>query len=207
MPTGWEPGLWDFSKKYCWTTHAENCPLCDSLRGRVYTLDLFVSAGFYPGFHENCDCTLEPMPDDAVMSDRDLLGSSMTTYLGIFEALFSNTWQPYNAFSAIEDYFNSKKDNGFIFDYPNLKSQSWAGSARYRSAHPHIQSKSIFNLLSMFFGRTSPDVRVWHAVKLYESINGSFTSESGLHLRPYFPRPITPHQSYVFYNYTGQLGF
>ena len=41
-----------------WTTHGENCEMCSRLDGTTMTEDEW-SASIQPGFHDNCDCTLE----------------------------------------------------------------------------------------------------------------------------------------------------
>ena len=42
-----------------WVTHGlSNCPACDYLDGTVAAVDEF---DVTPGFHDNCDCSLEPV--------------------------------------------------------------------------------------------------------------------------------------------------
>ena len=60
-----------------WCTRGENCPTCDSLRGRVYTYDTWMSAGVWPGFHLNCDCYLKKVGVGYRVSDLDFFGTDL----------------------------------------------------------------------------------------------------------------------------------
>lgn len=188
MPDYWEPGLNDFEKKYQWMTFGENCQICDMMRGRVYTLDFFVSTGFYPGFHEHCDCQLWPVPDDTPESDREDFGSYVNTYLGFFGSLFSKTWRPYNLF-ILDEFMRATPEGGTIKDALSAFNSDSKGSGYIKN-------------LGWFHALRDPAVKLWQSVKIYESINGYFTSEEGLQLRPRPLRPYFPYSTYKIPNFS-----
>jgi hypothetical protein len=47
---------------YKWVTHGENCRRCNNMDGMTATLEEWASM-FMPGFHPNCDCSLEPVKE------------------------------------------------------------------------------------------------------------------------------------------------
>ena len=76
---GWEPEdiYWEFENKFQWCTRGENCPYCDMMEGRVYELDVFITSGVYPGFHQGCDCYLKQVSIETPQSDLDIFGSGL----------------------------------------------------------------------------------------------------------------------------------
>ena len=86
-PEDWDPQDFDNSvlgllaTKYVWNTWGDNCPICDSLRGTVQTMDFWINCGLYPGFHVNCNCTLARVPDDTPVSDPDIFGTHISEAL------------------------------------------------------------------------------------------------------------------------------
>lgn len=59
--------------KYRWVTEGPNCDVCNLMRGRVYALIVWWDT-VVPGLHPNCDCRLEPVPDDTPESSLDFFG-------------------------------------------------------------------------------------------------------------------------------------
>ena len=78
MPTGLTG---DLTALYEWKTRGENCPTCSALRGRIYTYDIWMSAGVWPGFHLNCNCYLTKAAEGAVESDLDFFGTKIDLML------------------------------------------------------------------------------------------------------------------------------
>ncbi|MHB8806711.1 MAG: hypothetical protein ACYC59_03935 [Anaerolineaceae bacterium] len=68
-----ETGVQENSTKYQWVTEGPNCNVCNLMRGRVYALIVWWDT-VVPGFHPNCDCRLESVPDDTPESSLDLFG-------------------------------------------------------------------------------------------------------------------------------------
>ena len=68
----------DLEQLYQWTTRGENCPMCNALRGRVYSQDMWMSSSVYPGFHRNCDCYLKKVDADTPISDPDFFGMDLS---------------------------------------------------------------------------------------------------------------------------------
>ena len=133
----WEPELFDQNNKYQWCTRGSNCPLCNALEGRVYILDVYITASVYPGsIHPNCDCYLKQMPSGTPESDRDIFGSMLNMrndgWLEFFFNNPNNTWWPFNttitralmkyslpgmtAFQALQAYIKSQ-NTGIFVDY------------------------------------------------------------------------------------------
>jgi len=188
----WEPGIEDFEHKYQWVTNGENCPLCEAMRGRVYILDVFVSTGFYPGFHPHCDCALKRVSDDTPESDRDIFGSNINTYLGIYGSLISKTWKPYNLL-ILDEFMRATPRGGTISDaLAAFKAVSISDGSLLPSLFPSLNFKGLSD-------GTDEDAQPHlPTVRLYKSINGDYTSEWGLHPSPSSIRPITPEQSYHY---------
>jgi hypothetical protein len=92
------------SAKYQWKTRGENCPICNSLAGRVYTYDTWISASVLPGFHLHCNCYLEQVSAGTPESSLDIFGTDLRSlldnkyFLGI--NWFNNDWIPYNQYFA-----------------------------------------------------------------------------------------------------------
>ena len=76
----------DLNQKLMWKTRGENCVMCNALRGRVYTYDMWMSSGVWPGFHLNCNCYLSKVSDDTPLSDPDFFGADLN--------LLSDTFNP-----------------------------------------------------------------------------------------------------------------
>ncbi|MDO9546634.1 MAG: hypothetical protein Q7J07_07790 [Pelolinea sp.] len=93
-------GMVDLNTRMQWTTRGENCTMCDALRGRVYTYDMWMSASVWPGFHINCNCYLKPVGDEITLSDPDFFGMDIPLHLNSwfspFAAIlqFNRGWQP-----------------------------------------------------------------------------------------------------------------
>lgn len=201
----WQPGLHDFTEKYQWKTLGENCPICNSLNGRVHTLDTWVSSGFYPGFHPNCDCYLQHMDSDTRESDPDIFGSNLQLYTSKWGSFFSGQWKTLAWFltdefmrasdpgATISDAFSRLRAGGIddgIAPYPYLGSwYRWQPSAR--------GTASLFGRSTgWFYSLRFPANRVWLFVNMFESITGRYTSQWGLHPRPERIEPEDPVVSY-----------
>lgn len=59
--------------KYRWVTEGPNCPVCNMMRGRVYSLIVWWDT-VLPGFHPYCNCRLERVADDTLESSLDIFG-------------------------------------------------------------------------------------------------------------------------------------
>ena len=88
----------DQDKKYQWHTRGENCPYCDAMDGRIYTLDTYATSGVYPGFHKGCDCYAVEVPQDTELSDLDIFGSALNmrnnSWLNVLFGQWENIWLP-----------------------------------------------------------------------------------------------------------------
>ena len=88
----------DQDKKYQWKTRGENCPYCDMMEGRTYTLDTLMTTGVYPGFHKGCNCYVVEVPQDTELSDLDIFGSALNmrnnSWLNILFGNWENLWMP-----------------------------------------------------------------------------------------------------------------
>jgi len=111
---GWQPDniYQDQDKKYQWKTRGENCPYCDAMEGRVYTLDVFMTSGVYPGFHKGCNCYIVEVPQETLMSDLDIFGSALNmrnnSWLNILLGNWQNLWLP-GFYTNAQNIFNNAK--------------------------------------------------------------------------------------------------
>lgn len=90
-----------------WRTRGENCVICDSLRGRIYTYDTWMSAGVWPGFHANCDCYLKKVGEiggvlpevsdlDFFGTDLNLLARTINPNIGWLKFHLDPSYKPYS---------------------------------------------------------------------------------------------------------------
>jgi len=88
----------DQDKRYMWCCRGENCPYCDAMEGRVYSLDVLMTSGVYPGFHKGCNCHLQEVPQETPMSDLDIFGSALNlnnnSWLNALFGMWENLWEP-----------------------------------------------------------------------------------------------------------------
>lgn len=185
---GWEPGLIDdLYKKYIWTTRGENCPLCDAMAGRVYELDVYITSTVYPGFHHGCDCYLKEVPGDTPQSDLDIFGSSLNMRNdGWLEALFGNTeniWWSLNVTLTRE-----------IMEISQPGMTAGQALALLRAKN----QTGIFTNYGGLFGGNSSGWSVWLSANpdLYKTFGEIWTSWFGTILKPKYPRPWLPSQTY-----------
>lgn len=101
MPNPFMPRL---TTMLMWVTRGENCPICDSLRGRVYGYDTWMSAGVWPGFHLNCDCYLKDVSEqeydvsdlDFFGTDLNLLSDTINPNVGFLKFHLDPSYKPYS---------------------------------------------------------------------------------------------------------------
>jgi len=92
--------LGDLQQKLKWMTRGENCSMCNSLRGRVYTYDTWMSSSVWPGFHMNCDCYLKKVDADTTLSDLDFFGTDLHLLADTINPIPFIHWDPnYEPFS------------------------------------------------------------------------------------------------------------
>jgi len=73
--------------RYQWCTKYDNCDLCNMLAGQVHTLDTWSASGVWPGFHIGCDCYMKPVSVEVPLSDADIFGSDLDTFLEIIRLI------------------------------------------------------------------------------------------------------------------------
>ena len=111
---GWEPNniYQDQEKKYQWHCRGENCPYCDAMEGRVYSLDVLMTSGVYPGWHKGCNCYVTEVPQYTLMSDLDIFGSALNmrnnSWLNALFGLWENLWVPGYITNADNIFANAK---------------------------------------------------------------------------------------------------
>jgi len=98
QPEGYNEDDYDFSElgfitaKYVWNAWGDNCAICDSMNGRVYTLDYWMNVGIWPGFHLNCDCTMKRVSATVPTSDPDFFGTAIPQYIGMYTPRANIVW-------------------------------------------------------------------------------------------------------------------
>lgn len=199
--------------KYQWRCRGENCPYCDAMDGRVYSLDVYMTSGVYPGFHKGCNCYLVQVPSYTLMSDLDIFGSALNmrndSWLNALFGRWENLWvpgwytNPHNLLSMAKPgttagealaLFNASYDFGMFTDY------GFPGNMFYAWNTNKNVNKSSF--------RSFPEIAkdIYTGVK--QMMTGEFlasvlTSKIGLTLTvPQF-KPLTPAQTYHNTYYRG----
>jgi len=86
--------LGHLQQKYMWNTWGDNCVICNAMRGKVYTLDFWINAGIWPGFHPGCDCTMKMVGADVPTSDPDFFGTNVPEYAKMWLPGPNLVWDP-----------------------------------------------------------------------------------------------------------------
>lgn len=175
-------------RKFQWNCWGENCPVCESMRGRVYTYDHWYSAGVLPGFHLNCNCTLKEVSAEHPLSDLDFFGTDLQllsdSYSGWF--LLAKNYLPYNlrftrdiTATAAARALSIPEAVKFLWDTRRKRSGFFFGSG--------IQSPAFFNW------------RTFRTLQTFQEFDNSRAARVGLPpkrkpLKPY--RPISRYSSY-----------
>ena len=169
-------------KKYIWNCWGENCPVCDSLEGRVFTYDTWFSAGVLPGFHLNCNCTLKEVSILHPLSDPDIFGTDLVL---ISEGIFG--WM-------------LRLGQNFLRVPYNLRyTRELTEISRTQSLSIPEASKSLWGKLrgysDYFFGSGASSFKFFNYPKIpdrlfpysptlnFKQFDGSFTSRQGLALK------------------------
>jgi len=183
----------DLNRLLMWNTHGENCAMCNSLRGRVYSYDMWASSGVWPGFHLNCDCTLKQVDADTPTSDPDFFG----TDLNLLSETINWDWGPFR-----------------LHWDANFQPYSWYMTQQIKDAHlTYGAQESIGDVLRKmkdqflgFFKRS--DVwdnffiwRTFRTVQHYQNIDGGYQGERPPLWRRYAFQKIRPASSSSFSRY------
>ena len=186
--------------------------MCETMRGRVYPLDVFVSSGFYPGFHNHCDCSLRRVDPETPDSPMDLFPDYFVTNLGMFGSFINRGWKNYNVF-ILDEFMRATKNGETIND---AIARFKAGDLDDGSILPYPKWKSILESLGMygwFVQMRDMDSRLKVYVNMFEGITGDYSGPSGITPKPEVLRPVLPDQSYYYPHvpsgdiYSNYLGF
>lgn len=216
---GWTPGLYDLQSKYMWVTRKENCPICESMRGRVYTGDYFASSGIWPGFHDYCDCSLEKVSDDTPMSPMDLFPDYLVPFLGFSfyynenlepynrTSLFPPGWKSYNVF-LLDEFMRATPDGGTISD---AIAAFKAGTVHDGSILAYPKWKNLIETLGWYPWisiMSDSDLRLKYTVNIFQGVKNNIFSGWSLFPGAFMVRPVTPYQSFYYPpTYTGAKVF
>ena len=170
-PKGFDPSDYHWSPlgyittKYVWNTWGDNCPICDAMRGKTYTLDMWMNIGIWPGFHLGCDCSMKKVSVEIPISDPDFFGMNIPQ--------FADMWLPFPN----------------LFWDPNFKIQPWQMSIVSDIERMHIQAGADTSIASLiknlggtgffshrprFYGDTA-GWRVLAAQRHFQDIDGSYS--------------------------------
>ena len=168
----------DLNRLMQWCTRGENCNICNSLRGRVYSYDMWASAGVWPGFHYRCDCYLKGVEADTPASDPDFFGTDLL----LLSETLNPEWGPFR-----------------LHWDANFQPFSWYMTQQIKEAHITYGAElSIGDILRKmkdefqgFFKRSKvwDNFFIWRTfrtVQHYEQIDGGFKGEA---LLPYLFKP------------------
>jgi hypothetical protein len=201
----YQPGLYDLYKKYQWITFGENCPICEAMRGRVYTGDVYASSQIFPGFHPGCNCTLRRVDDDTPESDFDIFPEYFIQFLnhGIEpdtsnysfwggSSIFSKGgWKPYNAF-ILDEFMRATPPGGNLWDaINNFKSGNMTDGSiliypKWRGLFESITWRSWITIMQ------DPDARLKYTIDHYQGVEDNYFSELGLKPNPHIPKSANP---------------
>jgi hypothetical protein len=169
----------DLNRLLMWCTRGENCAICNSLRGRVYSYDMWASSGVWPGFHFRCDCYLKPVDSDTKTSDPDFFGTDL--YL-------------------LSETLNPKWGGPLMLHWDaNFQPFSWYMTQQIKEAHiTYGATRSIGDVLRNmtseflgFFKRSKiwDNFFIWRTfrtVQHFQQIDGGYQGEA---LLPYLFKP------------------
>jgi len=212
----WEPQniFQDQDKKYQWHTRGENCPYCDAMEGRIYTLDVYMTSGVYPGFHKGCNCYMVEMPSDTQMSDLDIFGSALNmrnegwlaALFGRWDRLWIPGWytNPHNLLanatpgmtaSEALRLANQARTYGMFEDY------GFPGNIFYPWNTNRNVNKSSWRPAADLLRDIYAGVRLLQTGGYMATV---ISGKSGLFLTPPALKPLSPAQTY--HNNTYSLG-
>ena len=163
-------GIRELDTKLQWLTRGENCHMCNALRGRVYSYDMWMSVGIWPGFHIGCNCYLKTVAIDSETSDPDFFGADVQ--------LQANSW-----YSNLPGWFGMLQWNFNFEPFPH------ASIKEIEEAHlrygPDVSIGDALRMLhkenneGFFFKR--PGIfnefmgwRMLRTMQFYECIDGTF---------------------------------
>lgn len=157
----------DLNQLLQWTTRGENCVMCNSLRGRVYSYDTWMSAGVWPGFHQNCDCYLKKVDASTPVSDLDffgtdlpLLAETINPVFGPFRLHWDPNYKPYSIYMT-EEITKTHLSYGAglpIGQVLKMMKNSWQG---------FFKRSNIYDNFFIW--------RVFRTVQHYQNIDGGFS--------------------------------
>jgi len=161
--------------KYMWMTRGHNCPVCNMMRGRVYSMRFWTQA-VMPGFHPHCDCFLKLVAIEYPESDTDIFGIE-----AFIDALNLSAFWKYMLHSILPQNFRKSKE----------LAESYALTGNWQEAFNIVedQFKSYYGLIDL------PRYRLFQPTFYRFTIDGNFT---GLNFweYPYTPKPYMPYEIY-----------
>jgi len=185
-----EEDAWEqLRTKYMWVCFWENCPVCESLRGRVYTYDQWYASGVLPGFHYHCNCQLREVSPDTELSDPDFFGCDLDLLLnekGYFEIVDLHRFRPF-PLRMIDLIEETMKTRGL-----GLKeAMSFIWSSRKKRSGFFFSS----GLSDVLMGGQTFTRRVYTTLNIFRT-NDTVSGSSGLFPSPDALRAYFPPQSY-----------
>jgi len=179
-------GNWEeLQVKYMWMTRGENCRICDSMAGRVYPFDTWISAGVTPGFHLGCNCYLKKVADSTPVSSMDVFGSDIDIMLDNYYFLGASlnvAWLPYNRYHTQQVEKIQQETGSSIGEALQSLTKNQKSGAFYSSG---------FSVWGQFFSW-----RVFKTLKINQNIDGTYSTT----LTPQVatPKALYPGQTYRY---------
>jgi hypothetical protein len=196
----------DQEKKYQWRTRGENCPYCDAMEGRIYTLDVLMTSSVYPGFHKGCNCYLVEVPQETPMSDLDIFGTAFSmrnnSWLNILLGRWDDLWLPGYYTNAQAIFANAKPGMtaGEALKLANKK-RNYGMFKDYGFPGNILYSWNVFRNVNKKNFIPGPDLLkdVYTGFKQLQSgeyLATVITSKTGMFLSPPKLKPQSPIQTY-----------
>jgi len=178
-PDGFDPDDFHFSPlghvqtKYMWNTWGDNCTICNALRGQVHTLDFWMNAGIWPGFHPNCDCTMKQVDEWVPESDPDIFGTAIPLFARMYLPRPNVVWDP--------EFFIQPWQKSIVEDIEQLHIMSGADTP-FHVLFEKLKGTGIFSHRSTFYGDTA-GWRVLATMRHFQNIDGDISGSDLFTLR------------------------
>ena len=170
-----------------WKTRGQNCSICNSMAGRVYTYDTWIASTLTPGFHLNCNCYLERVADDYPLSDPDIFGSNLdllldNEYIGFLNMKLNS--KPYN----IEITRNITE---------LMMSEGLTIQEAFRKTYGSFKLFSFQDMLTKIWAREYPQWQIWRKLhNMDDNVDGTISTTKSPTVTT--PAALTPRQSYHY---------
>ena len=179
QPPGFDPNDFNYSPigkigvKYQWNTWGDNCVICNAMRGQVHTLDFWMNSGIWPGFHPNCDCTMQQVEEWVPVSDPDIFGTAIPLFSRMVLPWPNIIWDP--------EFFIQPWQMSVVDSIEKLHVM-YGADTPFRVLFEKLKGSGIFSHRTTFYGDTA-GWRVLATRRHFENIDGGLSGSDIFTLR------------------------